>query len=176
MNCLLCTVSVPPGSRAFLKTKEDVLSCLKSLLKNSCNVDLGEFLKKQVVCRKKCLNTLLKILKLRKELVDLERDVTEKLGTAIDQSIASVSSNSSFTAMQAAGPTVSPPVTITPYNLRSTPSRSRSRSIAPASCSAAMHSNATPVSVAREHSIPVTPKRPPIVVHNDSPVVTVSLT
>ena len=52
MDCLLCCAPLPPGSRAFIKSKDDILSCLKSLFWGVDLDLLDEFLCDKVLCRK----------------------------------------------------------------------------------------------------------------------------
>ena len=54
-------IPVPPGSRAFRKSKEDILECPKSLATDVDNENLDEFLGKKLVHRKRSFNTLQKI-------------------------------------------------------------------------------------------------------------------
>ena len=175
MDCLLCCAPLPPGSRAFIKSKDDILSCLKSLFQGVDLDLLDQFLRDKVLCRKKCLNTLQKIVKMRKELKDMEMDVSGRIGSVICQNIpfkeaAEVASPVSSVHVSTLQSTpvrrlmrVPPSATITPLhrNCMITPTSNRSKIHEPALKSSARNSKAA------------TPRRPITISHN-SPVVTVS--
>ena len=66
MNCLFCGTTVPPGSRAHLKTKyHEVELILDTLEKNYLFLkdDLEKLLKERIVCRGKCLTFLNRLVK-----------------------------------------------------------------------------------------------------------------
>ena len=88
MKCLFCGELIPPGSRAYLKTREEEVKHVIGILKDKYLFSQSEdnftkFLKDGVMCRKKCLNILSKLVKLKKEIEALESDVVEKFGDVI---------------------------------------------------------------------------------------------
>ena len=89
LSCLLCCSSVVPGNRVFLKQKGELVKSVLSCLNYQDNVEAERFCENQVVCRGKCMGTLNRLVKLRKELTGVEKEVMEKIGPAVESHLLS---------------------------------------------------------------------------------------
>lgn len=88
--CLLCHSSINPGNRAFLKQKEHLVKQILNFLDYEENKDAEKFIENQFVCRGKCLGNLNRLVKLRKELSEVEKEVRERIRPAIEDHLCSM--------------------------------------------------------------------------------------
>ena len=89
LSCLLCCSSVVPGNRAFLMQNGELVKSVLSSLNYLDNVETERFCENLIVCRGKCMGTLNRLVKLRKELTAVEKEVTKTIGPAVESHLLS---------------------------------------------------------------------------------------
>jgi predicted RNase H-like nuclease len=75
MDCCFCGTAVFAGRKVYLKSKEEEVHCIIEILKKKyifSKEEVQVFLRSGVVCKGKCQTELNKIVKLKKELLNLE--------------------------------------------------------------------------------------------------------
>ena len=97
IHCLLCGKTAQPGKRFYLRENNEPSVCVQSLLDNGSNsTEIEAYLKLHgAVCKGKCQGALQKLVKVRTELKEMEKNMKENLTKQFDI-IASTSIFSSY--------------------------------------------------------------------------------
>ena len=90
MDCCVCGTVLLPGNRAFLKSKNLEIECIIGILKEKYVVsnekEVETCLRNGVLCRGKCQKNLTRLVKLKKEIKNLEHEVKDKFGSFVTRS------------------------------------------------------------------------------------------